>query len=86
MVSLVSDAPYEVVRDSFREKPAARVKEIRLHNWMLGELSVRADKYSIFSLAFPYGEIDVTDVSSMLLVKARVVHAHDGLKRLVVPE
>ena len=50
-----------------------------MHAWFLGELGVRADKHNIFSLAFPYGEIEVTDFSSILLVKARVGHAHDVL-------
>ena len=50
-----------------------------MHDWILGELGVRADNHDVFSLAFPHGEIEVTDFSSILLVKARVGHAYDVL-------
>ena len=50
-----------------------------MHDWSLGELNVRADKHNVFSLAFPHSEIKVSDFSSVLLVKARVGHAHDVL-------
>ena len=47
VISAVSDALYEVVRASFRQKPVARVQEMRLHGWVLGELGVGADKHSV---------------------------------------
>ena len=50
-----------------------------MHDEILDELGVRADKHNIFSLAFPYGEIEVTDFSFIFLVKARVGHAHGCL-------
>ena len=79
VISAVSDALYEVVRASFRQKPVARVQEMRLHGWVLGELGVGASKHNVFSLAFPRGEIEVTYFSTILLVEARVGHAHDVL-------
>ena len=50
-----------------------------MHDEILDELGVRADKDNSLSLAFPYGEIEVTDFSSILFVKARDGHAHDVL-------
>ena len=47
---------------------------------------MRPDKRNIFSLASTRGEIKVKDFSSILLVKARVGHAHDMLCRPVIPE
>ena len=79
VINAVSDAPYEVVRASFHEKPVARVQDIQLHGWVLGKLSVGANKHNVFSLAFPHGEIEVTCFSTILLVEARVGHAHDVL-------
>ena len=76
--SPISDVPYEIVRASFREKPIARVQEMRSHDRILGELGVGANKHNVFSLAFPHGEIEVTYLSTILLVEARV--------GLVVPE
>ena len=86
MIYPVSDAPYEVVRTSFREKPLVGVQEMRLHGWVLDELGVGANHHNVFSLAFPQGEMDVTYFSTILLVEARVGHSHDVLYRLVVPE
>ena len=65
-LSPVSDAPYEVVRACFGEKSVALVQEMRSHDWSLGDLSVRADKHDIFSLVFSHGDIEATDVSSIL--------------------
>ena len=79
VISAVSDAPYEVVRANFREKPVARVQELRLHGCILGELSVGANKHNVFSLAFSHGEIEVTFFSTIFRVEARVGHAHDML-------
>ena len=75
----VSGAPYEVVRASLRDKFVAFVQEMGLYGWVVSELGVRADKHDIFSLAFPQSEIEVTDFSSIMLVQARVRHAHDAL-------
>ena len=63
----------------FREKPVARVQEMRLHGWVLGELGGGVNKHNVFSLAFPHGEIEVTYFSTILLVEAGVGHAHDVL-------
>ena len=51
-IGAVSDAPYEVVRASFRKKFVACVQEMGSHGWVLSELGARADEYDIFSLAF----------------------------------
>ena len=45
----------------------------------MGELGVRVDKHNVFSLAFPHGDIEVTDFSSILLVKAKAGYARDVL-------
>lgn len=79
MLNPVSDAPYEIVRASFREKRVARVQDMRLHDWSLGEGGVGDDNNYISLLPFPYSEIEVTDVWSILLVNVRVGHAHDLL-------
>ena len=73
VVTPVSDAPYEVIRASFREKSVARVQAMGSHDWTLDELSVRAAKYDIFALGFhfPHGGIEVAEFSSILLVQAR---------------
>ena len=52
----------------------------------MGELGARADRHNVFTLALPHGDIKVTDVSSILLVEARVGHAHDVLQSLVISE
>ena len=42
----------------------------------MGELGVRVGTHNVFSLAFPHGDIEVTDFSSILRVKARIGHVH----------
>ena len=78
-VSPVSDAPYEVVRVTFREKCVASVQEAGSRGRGLSELFVRDDKHEIFSLASPHGEIEVTDFSSVFLVQTGVRDANDVL-------
>ena len=79
MISPVPDAPDGVVRGIFPEKPIVRVQEMRLHGRVLAELGVGTNKHNSFSLAFPHGEIGVTDFSTILLVEARVGYTHDVL-------
>ena len=79
IVGPVCDAPQEVGRASFREESVACVQEIGSHGWVSSDLGVRIDKNNIFSFAFPHGDIDITDLSPLLLVQARAWYTYDGL-------
>ena len=70
VVSPVSDAPYNVVKASFRETPIASVQGIIPRLWALGELGVvGTDDHIVSLLEFPHGDdIKILDFSSVLLV------------------
>lgn len=68
VVGPVSDESFEVVRASSREKSVACVPKMTCHGWIVRELGVRAKKLNLVSVAFPRGDVKVTDFSSTSLV------------------
>ena len=56
------------------------------HYWSSGELGVSADTGNVFAIACSHGDTEVTVLSSIGFVPARVGLAHDVLSSLVVPE
>lgn len=86
VVSLIYNTPYEVVGAKIREKPIVSTQEMIHHIWSLGKVGIGEVKHGMFPLVFPHGGTEITDLSSVFLVQARIGHVHDVLRCLVVSE